>query len=91
MARRKWHQAPDVKDMKHLSFREELHAIEAVVAGQGMGIFSDALVAQELTAGTLVKTFDLSLPGYGFYVVRRRNHPREKAIKAFCNWVQAIR
>ena len=90
-ARRKWHQVPDFKDMQHLSFREELHAIEAVVAGQGIGIFSDALVAQELTAGTLVKAFDLSLPGYDFYVVRRRDHPREKAIKAFCSWVQAIR
>ncbi len=91
MAPRKWRQVPHFKDMQHLSFREELHAIEAVVAGQGIGIFSDALVAQELAAGTLVKAFDLSLPGYGFYIVRRHGHPREKAIKAFCNWVQAIR
>ena len=32
---------PEFKDMQHLSFREELHAIEAVIAGQGVGIFSD--------------------------------------------------
>ena len=36
----------------------------------GIGIFSDVLVAPELAAGTLVKAFDLSLPGYGFYLVR---------------------
>ena len=42
--------------MQHLSFREELHAIEAVIAGQGVGIFSDALVAHEFDAGTLVTT-----------------------------------
>ena len=31
--------------MEHLNFREELHAIDAVLAGQGIGIFSDLLVA----------------------------------------------
>ena len=42
---------PEFKEMEHLSFREELHAIEAVIAGQGIGIFSDVLVARELAAG----------------------------------------
>ena len=67
---RKWRDVPEFKDMDHLSFREELHAIEAVIAGQGIGIFSDVLVARELAAGTLVRPFDLCLPGYRFYVVR---------------------
>jgi LysR family glycine cleavage system transcriptional activator len=75
--------------MQHLSFREELHAIEAVIAGQGVGIFSDVLVAHELASGTLVKAFDLSLPGYCFYVVRRAGHPRERTIQAFSTWVQS--
>jgi LysR family glycine cleavage system transcriptional activator len=91
MARRKWRRVPDFKDMQHLSFREELHAIEAVISGQGIGIFSDVLVAQELAAGTLVKAFGLTLPGYSFFVVRRRGHPREKTIKAFSTWVQSVR
>ena len=80
---------PEFKDMQHLSFREELHAIEAVIAGQGVGIFSDVLVAHELAAGTLVKAFNLSLPGYCFYVVRRPDHPREKTIRAFSSWVRS--
>jgi hypothetical protein len=74
---------PEFKDTQHLSFREELHSIEAVIAGQGGGIFSDVLVADELAAGTLVKAFKVSLPGYSFYVIRRPGHPRERAIRAF--------
>jgi LysR family glycine cleavage system transcriptional activator len=81
---------PELKDMDHLSFREELHAIEAVIAGQGIGIFSNALAARELAAGTLVKAFDVSLPGYCFYVVRKPGHPREKTIQAFSTWLQSV-
>ena len=88
-AQRRWREVPEFKEMQHLSFREELHAIEAVIAGQGVGIFSDVLVAQELATGTLVKAFKLSLPGYSFYVIRRPGHPRERAIRAFSEWLQS--
>lgn len=91
VARRKWRAIPEFKDLQHLSFREELHAIEAVIAGQGIGIFSDVVVARELASGALLKAFDLSLEGYGFYVVRRADHPREKTIQAFSAWVQAVK
>ncbi|HLZ05475.1 MAG TPA: LysR substrate-binding domain-containing protein [Bradyrhizobium sp.] len=91
LARRKWREVPDFKEVQHLSFREELHAIESVIAGQGLGIFSDVLVANELAAGQLVKAFGLSLPGYCFYVVRRRAHPREKIIQAFSAWVRSLK
>jgi len=89
-AKRKWRDVQDLKDMDHLSFREELHAIEAVIAGQGIGIFSDVLVARELAAGTLVRPFDCSLPGYRFYVVRTSGHPREKIIQNFATWLQSV-
>lgn len=88
-ARRKWSDVPEYKDLQHLSFREESHAIEAVIGGQGVGLFSDVLVAKELAAGTLAKAFELSLPGYQFYVVRRRDHPREKQIRAFVSWLKS--
>jgi len=89
-ASRRWREVPAFKDMQHLSFREELHAIEAVIAGQGIGIFSDVLVAHELASGALVKAFGLSLPGYSFYVVRKPGHPREKVIRAFSAWVRSV-
>jgi LysR family glycine cleavage system transcriptional activator len=80
---------PELKEMDHLSFREESHAIEAVIAGQGIGLFSDVLVAPELQARTLVKAFDVSLPGYQFYPIHRPKHPREKIIEAFSKWLQS--
>jgi LysR family transcriptional regulator, glycine cleavage system transcriptional activator len=88
-AQRRWREVPQFKDMQHLSFREELHAIEAVIAGQGVGIFSDVLVAGDLAAGTLVKAFKSSLSGYSFYVVSRPGHPRAKTIRAFSEWLQS--
>jgi LysR family glycine cleavage system transcriptional activator len=90
VARVKWRDVPELKEMEHLSFREELHAIEAVIAGQGIGIFSNVLVAPELAAGTLVKAFNLSLPGYGFFLVRAPHHQREKTIQAFSTWLRSV-
>lgn len=89
LARSKGRDVPAFEDMEHLSFREELHAIEAVIAGHGIGIFSDVLMAPELATGALVKAFDLSLPGYGFHVVHVPGHPREKTIRAFSTWLRS--
>ncbi|MCA1379117.1 MULTISPECIES: LysR substrate-binding domain-containing protein [unclassified Bradyrhizobium] len=88
-AQRRWREVPQFKDMQHLSFREELHAIEAVIAGQGVGIFSDVLVAHELAVGMLVKPFKLSLSGYSFYVVTRPSNPRARTIRAFSEWLRS--
>jgi LysR family glycine cleavage system transcriptional activator len=73
-----------------LSFREELHAIHAVTNGQGIAICSDVLLSQELKTGSLVKAYDLSLPGYGFYVASLRDHPRRQDIEAFAAWMRAV-
>jgi len=72
-----------------LNFREELHAIDAVVAGQGIAILSDVLVSHELKCRRLVKAHAFSLPGYGFYLVHLRNHPREPPIRALSAWVRS--
>ena len=90
VARKRWRNTPDLKQMEHLSFREELHAIEAVIAGQGIGVFSDVLVAPELATGALIKAFNVALPGYGFYVVRPARHAREKTIQAFAAWLRSV-
>ena len=77
--------------MEHLSFREEAHAIEAVLAGQGIGMFSDLLVGDELKAGTLVKALDTKLSGFGFYSVHSFGHPREREIAALSAWLKSAR
>ena len=81
---------PESNRVWDLSFKEELHAIDAVVAGQGIAMFSDIVVGRELTSGVLVKAHDLSLPGYGFYVVHVPNHPEQPSIEAFSAWLRLV-
>jgi len=66
------------------------YAIDAVVAGQGIAICSDAVVSHELTSGTLVRAHDLSLPGYGFYLVHMAQHPQQSIINAFSSWMRSV-
>ncbi len=74
-----------------LSFREELHAVEAVLAGQGVALCSDVVVADDLASGALVKALDLALPGYGYYPVYAPNHPRRATIDIFVQWISTVR
>jgi len=90
-ARRRWRDVPDLSEMDHLNFREELHAIDAVLAGQGIGLVSDLLVGDELKTGTLIKAIDLKLSGFGFYLVRSSGHPREREIASLSTWLQSAR
>jgi LysR family transcriptional regulator, glycine cleavage system transcriptional activator len=91
VARRRWRDVPDSSEMDHLNFREELHAIDAVLAGQGIGMFSDLLVGDKLKAGSLMKVLDLKLSGFGFYLVHSSGHPREREIAALSTWLQSAR
>jgi LysR family glycine cleavage system transcriptional activator len=72
-----------------LNFREEQHAIEAVLAGQGIALCSDVVVADDLASGTLVKVLDLPLPGYGFYPIYGFDHPRRALIEIFVEWISS--
>src|SRR5262245_56582038 len=75
---------------RDLSFREELHAIEAVIEGQGIAILSDVLVARELASGLLVRALDVPLPGFGFYLAYLPNHTRQPTIDALCAWIRSV-
>lgn len=83
---------PDFQPLEKvdLSFREELHAIDAVVGGQGVAICSDVTVGNELKSGLLVRAHPLSLPGYGFYLVSMAHNPRAPVIEAFSTWMRGI-
>ncbi|HEY3621351.1 MAG TPA: LysR substrate-binding domain-containing protein [Roseiarcus sp.] len=72
------------------SFREEAHAIEAALAGQGVTLCSDVVVADELASGALVKAFDFGLPGYAFYPVFAPHHPRRETLEAFVLWLREM-
>jgi LysR family transcriptional regulator, glycine cleavage system transcriptional activator len=79
---------PEIGETGAMNFREELHAIGAVIAGQGVSILSDIVVARELESGQLVKALDLAIPGLGFYLVHLPGHPRRAMIDAFLAWIR---
>lgn len=90
-ARHRYKEVPQLSAMPSLSFREELHGIEAAISGQGIAICSDVLVGPELANGTLVPVSRVRLPGYRFYLLHRAHHPRIASIRAFATWLQAVR
>ena len=73
-----------------MRFREELHAIEAVVNGQGIAICSDLLVRKELSLGTLVRLSSISLDGYGLFLVTLPEQSADLTVKNFCAWIQLM-
>lgn len=89
-ARARHRKVPSLSGLASLGFREELHAIEAIVAGQGIGICSDVVVDRELAQGTLVRLSDITLPGFGLYAVYRPNHPRKALIEGFLAWMRGL-
>jgi len=90
LARSHHKDVPVLSRLASTSFREELHAIDAVAGGQGVAICSDVIVSNELRSGLLVKAHPLSLPGYGFYLVSMAHSPQAPVIEAFSTWMRAI-
>lgn len=72
-----------------LRFREEAHAIEAVLAGQGIGIMSDVVLGPELARGELIRAHPLTLPGLGYWLTHLPHHPRQRAIRQFADWLRS--
>lgn len=81
---------PSLNELKFLTFREELHTIDAAVAGQGVIIISDLLIAQELRSGALLKAMAMTRPGFGFYLVAAPAQLNRPLIGAFSSWARAM-
>jgi LysR family glycine cleavage system transcriptional activator len=73
-----------------MRFREELHAIGAVIAGQGVAICSDLLVGKELSQGTLVCLSPVSMAGYSLYLVTLPEQSAAPAVQRFSKWIQQV-
>ena len=82
--------APRLADSVSLRFEDEIHVIEAVIAGQGLAVCSDVLVSSELASGKLLRLSEVTLPGYGFYVVYLPKHPKAATISAFVEWARRM-
>jgi LysR family glycine cleavage system transcriptional activator len=82
--------APTRRNPHDLSFREELHAIDAVVAGQGVALCSDVVVDGLLRSGALCQAHPLALPGFGFYVAHAGGHSEPVVVSGFADWLLSM-
>ena len=53
---------------RQLHFSDEVHAIQAAIAGQGVALVNLALVAEEVHSGMLRQPFGPELPGHPFHL-----------------------
>ena len=80
---------PDAFDRNAgLSFNDEIHAVQATLAGQGIGLLSLALVADELASGALVQPFPLSLQSFRYDLVYSPLAAERPATVVLRDWVK---
>jgi LysR family transcriptional regulator, glycine cleavage system transcriptional activator len=67
-----------------LHFSDETHAIQAAIAGQGVALLSEVVVADELRTGALVQPFGPSLASESYHLVYpERDEPRIAVVRAW--------
>jgi len=64
-----------------LWFSEETHAIEAALEGQGIALRSNVIIDRELANGSLISVLDFAIEGLTFYLVYRRDTPRQQEVR----------
>jgi LysR family glycine cleavage system transcriptional activator len=72
-----------------LRVTEESQAIELALAGKGLALVSNILVAREIDTGDLRAPFDVQLDGFGFWVTHLPTNTRVDLIEAFAAWARA--
>ena len=73
-----------------LYFQEELHAIEAVIAGQGVAICSDVLISRELKSGALIKLFDQRSTGSRLLSCPQTTTCSPTSHQVILEWIESV-
>ena len=71
------------------SFHSSVLALQAAVQGEGVVLGRSPLVGDDLAAGRLVRPFDISMAGRGYYVVYPPRALQFTKVKAFRDWLMA--
>ena len=79
----------DIDPQAGLSFTDEIHAVQATIAGQGIGLLSLTLVAEEIASGVLVQPFDLSLESFKYSLVYSQRAAERPATLVLRDWVRS--
>ncbi len=73
-----------------LRFTDKIHAVQATIAGQGVGLLSLTLVAEELASGALVQPFDLALESFRYDLVYSERAAERPATRLLRDWVMGM-
>ncbi|MCV2348316.1 LysR substrate-binding domain-containing protein [Paucibacter sp. Y2R2-4] len=71
-----------------LRFSDEGHAIQAAVAGEGVALVSQALVAEELAAGRLHQPFGPSIAGHAYHLAVSSERALSPGAHAVMAWLR---
>lgn len=68
------------------TFSEEVHALDAALAGQGAVLASEHLVGDQLKTGALLRVSDIALPGPAYWAVFLTNHSAKERLTKLLDW-----
>ena len=71
-----------------LFFSDESHALQAAIAGHGVALASNVLMASALAAGELVQAHEHTLEGFAFHAVHLPESQRSALIRRFVAWAR---
>lgn len=71
-----------------LRLSDEGHAIQAAVAGQGIALVSQALVAEELASGQLHQPFGPDIAGHTFHLAVSSERALSASARAVMSWLK---
>jgi LysR family glycine cleavage system transcriptional activator len=78
----------DIDAARGVTFESAAYAVEAAVRGQGVLLGRSALVSADLSAGRLVRPFDLALKSrWKYYVVYPEGSLHHRKVKEFRDWL----
>lgn len=72
---------------RQLHFSDEVHAIQAAIAGQGVALVNLSLVADELHAGLLCQPLGPTLEGHGFHLVWPEQRATDPDVATVREWL----
>ncbi|ANH67856.1 LysR substrate-binding domain-containing protein [Mitsuaria sp. 7] len=72
-----------------LRFSDEGHAIQAAVAGHGIALVSQALIAEELAAGHLVQPFGPVIAGHTYHLAVSNERSPTAGAQAAMGWLKS--
>jgi len=79
---------PDIDASRGISYQHSNLVLQAAEQGDGIALARSVLVASSLSAGRLVKPFDLALPvNFAYYVACPKGNENRPKIKEFRQWL----